>query len=183
MSPSSDASSGVSGRDGARLRRLAAREDGQELVELVLVLPILLVVLFGLVELGNAFDVGHSMSTLSREGANIASRGAELDEVLDVVLANGEGIGLESMGGAVATRLMVQGGVPRVVEQRATDGFEGRSELGPVGAAVPGLEMLGLVEGRRYHALELFYGYRAITPIHRLLGPLVPDTIYDRAIF
>lgn len=179
MSPSSDRS----GPAGGILRRLARREEGQELVEFVLVLPILLVVLFGLVELGNAYEVGHAMSTLSREGANVASRGAELDEVLELVLVNGQPIALPARGGAIATRLQVEDGVPRVVAQRASEGLEGRSELGPVGSAPPGLAGLGLVDGRRYHVLELFYDYRTITPLRALLSEVVPDTLYDRAIF
>ena len=62
------------------------------MAEFALVLPLLLFLFLGMVEVGNALTVAHTLSKLSREGANIASRGTSLDTVLTVVATSGRDI-------------------------------------------------------------------------------------------
>ncbi len=68
--------------DGQRplrgLKRLLRSDSGQGLVEFSLALPIILIILLGMVEFSNAYDRVHGLAGLSREGANIASRGTAL---------------------------------------------------------------------------------------------------------
>ena len=54
-----------------RVRGSSRSERGQGLVELTLTLPILLTLTFGVLELGMLLDVSHSISGLTREGANM----------------------------------------------------------------------------------------------------------------
>ncbi len=150
---------------------------------MVLVAPILLIVLFGVFELGHAFDVAHTLAGLAREGANIASRGTALDTVLDVTMQNGSSIGLGRDGGAVVSELEVKGGVPRIVSQVASSGYAGHSRLGRTGDPASALTGLGLVDGRTVYAVEVFYAYDPLTPIGRLVPGMIPGTVYDRAFF
>jgi TadE-like protein len=56
-----------------RVRRRSARRRGQSLVEFALVLPIFLVILFGLIDLGRAVYLNSTLSQAAREGARLAS--------------------------------------------------------------------------------------------------------------
>ena len=69
------------------LRRLSGSTGGQSTVELALVLPLLLFLLLGLVEAARAFDVVHELKGIGREGANLASRGTQLDTVVSTLPA------------------------------------------------------------------------------------------------
>ena len=153
------------------------------MVEFALVLPLLLVISLGLVEFGRALSVGYSMSRLSREGANIAARGTGLDTVLHVVLVNATDIRLDSRGGAIVSRIRLDGSTPVVYQQVMTPGLEGRSRIGAVGTVASGLEKIGLEAGTTHYAVELFYEYQTITPLPRFAERLFPLVLYDRALF
>jgi Flp pilus assembly protein TadG len=57
-----------------RLRRLISSEGGNAAVEMALVLPLLLVILFGSVELGNYFMNEHTLLKAVRDGSRFAAR-------------------------------------------------------------------------------------------------------------
>lgn len=163
--------------------RLRGEERGQDLVELVLVLPVLLLIVFGVFEFGHMIDTRHGLSGLMREGANIASRGEPLADVLQITMDNGASFGLASRGGSVVSELRIEGGEPIVEAQVASSGFETRSLMGAVGDTADALASVPLNEGTRVYVVEVFYHYRELTPLGSLARGLVPDTIYDRAIF
>ena len=164
-------------------RRLIRCERGQELVEFTMTVPILMIVVFGLLEVGMLLDVGHSMAGLSREGANIAARGTSLDSVVQITMANGGTMGIGARGGAIATRLRIEGGFPVVESQFASGGVVGLSRLGHPGDSVSALATTGLLDGQSYFVVELFLAYQPFTPLSRMVGSIVPDTLYDRSIF
>jgi Flp pilus assembly protein TadG len=56
------------------------RTDGQALVEFALVLPLLLVVVLGIVEIGYALLDQHVVTKLTREGSNLISRDTTLQD-------------------------------------------------------------------------------------------------------
>jgi hypothetical protein len=170
-------------RLGHLAREIWRRHEGAELVELVVVLPLLLILAFGILELGNALDKAHGMATLSREGANIAARGADLDEVTAVTMMNGVSIGLDTRGGTIVSRILVEGGVPIVQEQVASLGYAGLSHIGQVDSTVTGFLGSGLAEGQQVFAVEVFYDYQMVTPVAKLMAPIIPDTMYDAAVF
>lgn len=168
---------------GGPLRTRRRGERGQGLVELVLVLPVLLTVAFGVLELGTLLDLSHSISGLSREGANLAARGASLDSVLYVTVLNGRLIGLDQGGGVIASRVSMQNGVPVITAQLASGGYVGLSRLGPLGAAAAPLVGKGLSGNRTYHVVEVFAPYHPFTPLEGFVESIVPDTLYDRTLF
>ncbi|MEN8144347.1 MAG: TadE/TadG family type IV pilus assembly protein [Gemmatimonadota bacterium] len=166
-----------------KVREAAGREDGQSLVEFALIVPLMAVILFGLVEVGNAFTVAHGLSTISREGANIAARGTQLDTVLTVVMATGSEFGLPTRGGSIATEVTVQSGVPMVTAQTASSGYAGQSRIGALGAPATQLSGIGLSEGTTHYVVEVFFDYQSITPLSNFVSDVVPSPIYERAVF
>ncbi len=150
---------------------------------MVIVTPVLLVLAFGILELGHALSEAHAMSSLTREGANIAARGTDLDTVLAVTMLNGASIGLDGRGGTVVSRIRIQSGVPTVREQVASPGLNTLSRIGLVDSIATGLAGANLTDGQELYAVEIFYDHQKLTPLSRLIGSVVPDTMYDFAIF
>jgi hypothetical protein len=71
-------------------RRSLAAATGQSLVELALVLPLLVVLVLGVIELSYALLDEHIVTKLSREGANLLSRDASLDDAYSILNAVGQ---------------------------------------------------------------------------------------------
>lgn len=154
------------------------------MVEFALCLPILLMLVLGVIEYSRSLDAAHSLSGLSREGANLAARGTPLDTVVIAVVANGEDIALGSAGGVVATEVEIDAsGWPLVRAQAFSPGFTRASALGGVGDTAFALRAAGLLEGRRHFVVEVFYRYQPVTPFGSMTGLGVRDTLYDRAVF
>jgi len=65
-----------------RCRRLAARADGQALVEFALVLPILVLILMGIIEFGRIFFAYLVITEMAREGARYAAVGYIEEDVV-----------------------------------------------------------------------------------------------------
>ncbi|MBN2104598.1 pilus assembly protein [bacterium] len=55
------------------LRKLIHNQEGQSLVELVLVIPIFIFLLFGIIEFGRAWETLNIMTSAAREGARVAA--------------------------------------------------------------------------------------------------------------
>ena len=158
-------------------------EEGQSLVELSMVIPLLLIIFLGLLEAANAYDRQHVMASLTREGANMASRGAELADVESLVEANGAQIGLGERGGTVVSRVWVDKGTAQVVAQQATPGYLGLSQMGAIGDPVAQFDDLGLVDGHNVHVVEVFFDYEPFTPLGAFVEAAVPEGLYSRAVF
>lgn len=165
------------------MRKLARCECGQDLAETAIVLPFLLVIVLGIVEFGSAFGSQHSLTSIGREGASIAARGASLDEVNDLMIESGAEIGLDDKGGAITSRIVVEEGVPMVREQVASRGYNNRSRLGREKKPAAGLSQIAKAEGATFYVVELFLINRDRTPLQRFKGIVVPDTLYSRAVF
>jgi len=170
------------GQIGLLARRLLGDERGQELVEMVIVLPVLLLLVLGVMELGHVFTVNHAMASISREAANLAARGTVLSQAAQIAVTNGDDILLSVNGGAIATRVQIQGGAPIVVEQ-ATYGSVGTSKMGVVGATALPLTGVAFDDGRVLYTVEIFYQYQPLTPLVGIGGSIVPTQLYEVSIF
>lgn len=177
INPSRPRESAPGERDSLRCRR------GQALAEAALVVPILLLILLGLIESGHGLVIKHKMVVLSREGANIASRGSSLEETLEVVMSQGGEIALTHYGGAVVSRISVIEGTPIVEARVSYPGFENASRLGQLDSVAAPLVELSLSEGQVLYAVEILYNYQALTPVGALLPEGWAEGVYERAIF
>jgi hypothetical protein len=151
--------------------------------EFALVLPVILIILLGMVEFSHAYDRVHGLAGLSREGANIAARGTGLTEVLTTVMANGETLEMTARGGAIVSRIVVQGGEPTVMAQVATAGYESESQIVDVDAAAQWISMAGFAEGSTHYAVEVFLTHEPVTPLGQLYRTVAPPVLYERAVF
>jgi Flp pilus assembly protein TadG len=74
----------------ASSRRPLQDAAGQSLVELAIVLPLLVVLVLGVIDVSYALLDEHIVTKLSREGANLLSRDASLDDAYSVLNAVGQ---------------------------------------------------------------------------------------------
>jgi Flp pilus assembly protein TadG len=167
----------------SRIRQLAREESGQDLVELTIVTPVLLLVLLAIIEFGGLIDSQQELSYLTREGASIASRGTAIDTVLAITLQNGQDIGLSSRGGAVVSRVTMSGGAAEVSAQVASPGYASASRMGAAGDQVGSIEDLALADGTSVHVVEVFLERPTSTPLLNFFSGSIPEVMYDRAIF
>lgn len=134
---------GVSRRSLTTRRRAGRRDDGQSLVEMAIVLPILLALLVGIFEMGRAWNVYQVITNAAREGARTAviqtKSESDVRATIDGYLADA---GLDSAVGTVSITGQGTGfGQPTRVEIDYPYEF---GFLGPVvsllgeGSAVPG---------------------------------------------
>lgn len=72
---------------GDMLKRRILKHKGQTLVETALVLPIILLLIFGIVEFGRILSANIIVSNASREGARYSAVGYTDDEVKTLVIA------------------------------------------------------------------------------------------------
>lgn len=84
---------------------------GASAVEFALVLPVLVLFLFGIIQFGLAFNRSQGMHAAAREGARLASIGADLDDV-------------ESMVGAALDGTVVNAADVTIEVRRYGDGID-----------------------------------------------------------
>ena len=153
-------------------------------MEFALLVPVLLLLLCGVIEVGRLLETSHIMSALTREGANLASRGATMQEALDMTRSNQSASGLGNVGGAVISRILVDtAGVPHVEEQLSTSGYSEATLVALSDSVATAYTESGLRDGYRYFVVELFIPYDPITPLSNFMADFVPETLYDRSLF
>lgn len=170
-------------RPACAFGRLLRSDSGQGVAEFALVLPVILIILLGMVEFSHAYDRVHGLAGLSREGANIAARGTALGEVLSTVTANGENLKMAGNGGAIVSRVVVQGGEPVVLASVATTGYDSKSRIMDADTPAKWISMAGFSEGSTHYAVEVFLSYEPVTPLGRLYKAVAPQVLYERAVF
>jgi hypothetical protein len=57
------------------------------------------------------------------------------------------------------------------------------SHIGQVDSTVTGFLGSGLAEGQQVFAVEVFYDHQMVTPLAKLMASIIPDTMYDAAVF
>lgn len=77
-------------------RKVIKSEKGQAMVELALIVPILLLLIFGVVEYGRIFGAYLAVTNGSREGARTATVGATDSAISEAVKARTEAMKLDS---------------------------------------------------------------------------------------
>jgi Flp pilus assembly pilin Flp len=158
-------------------------DRGAATVEFALVAPILLIIMLGVIEFGRAFERVHAIVGISRESANLAARGTSLQQSAQVAMNSGSDIELSKYGGVIASEVVGQGKVAVVKAQYATAGYAGKSRIGNVGSPAAQLASRNLQAGQSAFVVEVFYKYKAVTPLSRLSDVVFPSTLYERSVF
>jgi hypothetical protein len=164
---------------------------GQTLIELALIFPLMLALVYGAIEIGSVISTYLTISHTAREGANLTSRGTAPNTALAVIKTAADPTIKDS--NAAQWRIIYSritqapggGGPPynyRVESQIVSGNFGQSSKLGTVGSQVtiPGIDSVG--PNQTFHAIEVYYDY---TPnVMTYVGSrLIDKTFYERAIF
>lgn len=170
------------GRRGSR-----HRERGASLAELAVLLPIVLLVILGVVDFGRLVYAHQVLGDLSREAANLVSRGATVEESFAAAsFANGP-ISVTAHGGMIVStirRRAADDPTPWVFDQTMRGGvLSVRSRVGARGAAaaVPNLD--ALEPGVTLFAVEMLHGFAPLFPVKQLGLNFYPEFVYEAAFF
>jgi Flp pilus assembly protein TadG len=76
----------VRGREAGAVRRSTRAERGQGTAELAMMLPLMLVLLIGIIEVANGFNAYTSVVNATRDGARLGSKGAATDAQIQALV-------------------------------------------------------------------------------------------------
>jgi Flp pilus assembly protein TadG len=189
-----------------------AGERGQSLIEFAFMLPMLIALALGVVEVSYALLDQHVVTKLTREGSNLISRDTSLQDAstamksmssrpLDFdtgsrlifsVLKKGATTGTANYDKVILYQRYEFGalsGVRSVLGTRGTGAFRGAPEYEAVNSdSDANLQIanlpanLSLVRGGMLYVTEIYTKHPVITPLDRF-GITVPDTLYSIAYF
>jgi hypothetical protein len=175
-------------------------KTGQSLVELTLMVPLMILLVYGVVEVGSVISTYLTITHTTREGANLTSRGTNPNTALDaIILAAAPTISNDNpeQWKVIYSRLVQKPGTPcsptpppsctYIIDDIEPDGqiirgtFGEGSKLGGIGdtVTIPGVQDVG--PGQTFHAIEVYYDYgpNVIT----FIGNNINQTFYERSIF
>ena len=185
---------------------------GQSLIEFAIILPILMLIVLGVVEVGMVLLDEHVVTRLSREGSNLISRDTSLETAAEVMASMSARPVDFANGSKVIFTVLKRGATTGtanydrlVMYQRAEFGnFSGTglSRVQSAGGAIggppdykavdsdsdAGLRVTGVpanlvtVPGGMVYITEIFTRRPRITPLDRF-GVAVPETLYSIAYF
>jgi len=168
-------------------RTRASCRSGQALVEFTLVGIFLLMMVFGLVDFGRAILIRQILAGVSREGANLASRGESLATTITAVNASANPLNMTANGYVIVTAVRrAANGTLTVTGQQKAGGVVKTSSVGnAVGGAatLPATAVEVPPRNRTLYVVEVFHRYTPVTPIGMLLGAALPTTLRDVAYF
>ena len=163
-------------------------QSGQALLEFMFVGFIMLFMLFGLIDFSRALSTRQVITSLSREGSNLASRGTTLSNTVDAVILAASPLSITTNGYVICTAVFNSNGVFTITDQVAKGGIISPSKIG-VGV---GTDVTGKLPNttppipqtnQTVYVTEVFYKYKAATPIGQLLSFGLPTNLYDVAYF
>ena len=157
-------------------------------MEFSFVVMMLAVMLFGLIDFGRYIYERQVLINLSREGSNLASRGTALSNTVSAILTSANPLNLTNSGdGVVVTAVTNYGSGYRIRDQLAGGGLTAASSKIGNGAGTSAALPANVVNlppaDQTLYITEVFYSFRSVTPIGKLLNIALPPTNYDVAFF
>jgi hypothetical protein len=186
-----------------RSRKSANGEQGQALLEFLPVIALLLVLAFGVIECSYAIWQLEVITALTREGSNLASRGAglpcpaapavcpaptltqTLQASANSVISDGAALNLATNGEVIVTAVQNVSGTFLITAQIASGSFNGTSRVGTgvnSNATLPATATPIPLNGTLY-VTEVFAKHSAITPLGAFVNFTMPSSLYDAAYF
>jgi hypothetical protein len=180
-----------------RLRKLRMGEEGIAAVELALILPLLLVMVFGIIDFGRLIQANLIVTNVSREGGNMASRGFKSgDDLISMLQSSGTPLDLNGSGRIYVSR--IKAGTSRTAPNPSIDPQFSKGNLGISSNILSGLPHLGLSDGLYRHlvfedsqqasdiaeiwVVEVYYKYKPITPLPNFIAGILVTPGYDGRI-
>jgi len=174
------------------IKKIIQSKKGQSLIELTLIFPLMLLMVYGVVEVGSVISTYLTLTHTTREGANLTSRGTDPNTALDAIkTAAAPTIRDDNLGQwrIIYTEIVQAPGIPcpptpctyEISAQIIRGNLGQVSKIGGVGTIVtiPGVENVG--PGQTFKAIEVYYDYgpNVIT----FIGNSIDKIFYDRTIF
>lgn len=190
---------------GKRSRKSATGERGQALLEILPVISLLLLLAFGVIECSYAIWQLQVITALTREGSNLASRGAglpcpappaacpapSLTQTLQAsansVISDGAALNLATNGEVIVTAVQNLSGTFKISGQVSSGKFNASSRIGTgvnTAATLPAAATATPVPvNSTIFITEVFTKHSAITPLGAFVNFTMPTTLYDVAYF
>jgi Flp pilus assembly protein TadG len=169
-------------RQAGRSQKVNGR-SGQALIEFALVAVMLLLVLFGVIDFSRIILDRLVMINVSREGANLISRGTDMTNALNALVTSAYPLNINSNGYIILSSVYNNSGVLKITSQKTTGGKPAVSHVGSTNTTVtlpnPNLPL----PNQTLYVAEVFYTFTPVTPLGALLGITLPMTNYDAAFF
>ena len=167
-------------------QRRPSADSGQAMVELVFVLFILVIMVFGLIDFGRFIYERQVIVNVTRESANLASRGTDFTNTVAAAMTSGYPLKLSTLGRVIVTQVTNSNGVNRITGQYSQGGISGASHVGTgIGttAILPATVTPVPQPTQSLFVAEIFYTFTPITPIGKLMSLTLPTKVYDAAYF
>ena len=193
------------------IRRTLADQRGQSIVEFAIVMPLFLIIVLGIVEVGYGLVDQHVTTRLTREGSNLISRDTPLQEaaaavqsmssrplnfnngtskLIFSVLKRGETTGTTNYNQVFLYQRYEYGSYPGTskLSTRGAGSFGGPNHTAVNSDTNSALQLTGgppnliSVPGGLIYVTEIYTRHQLITPLDRF-GIRVPETLYSIAYF
>jgi Flp pilus assembly protein TadG len=177
-----------------RIRRTSQTgESGQALIEFSLVVIVLIVLMFGLIDVCQAIYTRQVIVNLAREGANLASRGTGdtrseiISNAVAAVVDAASPLSITTNGVVIITAVTNNArGSYFISLQQRQGALTFASKIGTrVGqsATLPITSPSLSQPNYTVYVAEIYYKFKPITPIGSLLRVAIPTNLYDVAYF
>jgi Flp pilus assembly protein TadG len=162
-------------------KKSIADESGQALMEFALCASVLLIIMFGAIDVSRAVFVGQVIVNLTGEGCALASRGTSLSDTATAIMAASAPLVFSTNGRVIVSSVYNNNNVLQLTGQSASGGLAAASRIGStVGNTVTLPANATPQVGQTVFITEVFYTYHSITPIGSLLNAtIVPPQLYD----
>ncbi len=159
--------------------------SAQALIEFVFVVFMMVALLFGLIDFGRAIYEKEVLTNLSREGANLASRGASLSNTVAAVMAGAGTLNFTNNGLIIVSSVFNSNNTYYVTAQVSQGGLAVKSKVGSAGgkATMPAAAIPIPQSNQTVYVTEVFYQFKSITPIGTILNVAMTNQLYDAAYF
>jgi len=160
------------------------RSRGAALLELSIVAVLLVLLLFGAIDFGRHLAFRHEITSLSREAANLISRGTLFPAALQATMQSGASLNLSSNGKVILTaaKRSTDGNSVTVTQQTSGGSLSATSSIGNLNGNAnvpPGLPL----PGQTIYIAEVFVKFTPVTPIGTFLGTALPAVVKDVSYF
>jgi Flp pilus assembly protein TadG len=167
--------------DTVRCRKRTG-ESGQAVIEYAVSALVMATIVFGMIDFGRAIYQQQVITTLTGEGANMASRGTAMSSAVSAVIAASD-LNLSSNGKVIATAAYNNATAVKITSQVSQGGITATSRIGANGGTAT-LPSGAIPESNQtVYAVEIFYAYQPITPIGKLIKTVMPVQLYDVAYY
>ncbi|HXN86392.1 MAG TPA: TadE/TadG family type IV pilus assembly protein [Candidatus Binataceae bacterium] len=169
---------------------ISARQSGQAMIELVLMVPLMCLILFAIIDYSRALNDEQVMVDLSRQGSNMASRGTALAAAANALVQGSPPLNLATAGEVIITSVARVGSTDTIMGQviRSAGSVTTASKIGTgVGskAIVPAVidDVFSKNSGQTVYITEVYYPFQGITPLASMWNIIIPSILYQAAYF